>query len=100
MESVGWILLGIAILFAGFFALNLYFRVKVVRSYRQLRRGGVEFAGSAIFSEDAMRQIKERYPDHEADIEQFAKYLRLTIWMASVFITVTIIFGSVLMYYR
>jgi len=100
MESVGWILLGIAILFAGFFGLNLFFRIKVVRSYRKLRRGGVEFAGSAIFSEEAMRQIKEQYPDHKADIEQFATYLRMSIWMASVFIVVTIIFGSVLMYYR
>ena len=100
MESVGWILFGIAFVFAGFFALNLFFRVKVVRSYRNLRRAGVEFAGSAIFSTEAMNEIKEQYPDHEADLEQFAKYLRMSIWMASAFITVTIIFGSVLMYFR
>ena len=100
MESVVWKLLGIGLLFTGFFILNLYFRVKVIRSYRNLRKAGVEFAGSAIFSKETMSELKAHYPDHEGDLEQFAKYLRLTIWMASVFIVVTIIFGSVLMYYR
>ena len=100
MDFVGWILIGIAVLFAGFVLLNLYFRVKVLRSYRKLSRSGVEFAASAIFSQAHMQEVIDRYPAHEAELLQFARFLRYSIWMASVFLVVVIIFGSVLMYYR
>ena len=45
-------------------------------------------------------EVIEEYPDHELDLLRFAKYLRYSVWMASVFIMVTIIFGSILMYFR
>ena len=97
---MGWILIGIGVVIAGFFVLNLYFRIKVVRSYRNLSRNGVQFAGSAIFSPSKMQEIIDRYPDHEKDLLQFSRYLRMSVWMASVFIVTIIIFGSVLMYFR
>ena len=100
MQLVGWLLLGIGLFITGFFVLNLYFRIKVVRSYRNLSRNGVQFAGSAIFSPSKMQEIINRYPDHEDDLLKFSKYLRMSIWMASVFIVTIIIFGSVLMYFR
>ena len=100
MEPIARLLLFIAFLFAGFFVLNLYFRVKVIGSYRRLAQARVEFGASEIFSDEKMRLIIERYPQHETDLVQFSKYLRFSIWMASVFVTVTILLGSVLLYFR
>jgi len=100
MEEVGWLLAFVALLFTGFFLLNLYFRIKVVRSFHNLSRNGVQFVTGAIFSDAKMREVIEEYPDHELDLLRFAKYLRYSVWMASVFIMVTIIFGSILMYFR
>lgn len=100
MEPVARLLLFIAFLFAGFFVLNLYFRVKVVGSYRRLSKARIEFGASEIFSDEKMQVIIDRHPDHEADLKQFSRYLRLSVWMASVFIVVTIVFGSILLYFR
>lgn len=71
-----------------------------MRSFHNLSRNGVEFATGAIFSNAKMKEVIEEYPDHEMDLVRFSKYLRYSVLMASVFIVVTIIFGSVLMYYR
>ena len=100
MEDVGWMLAFVALLFTGFFVLNLYFRLKVVRSFHNLSRNGVEFATSALFSSSKMNEVIEEYPDHEMDLLRFSKFLKYSVWMASVFIVITIIFGSILMYFR
>jgi len=100
MENVGWLLAFVALLFTGFFLLNLYFRLKVVRSFHNLSRNGVQFVSGAIFSSTKMKEVIAEYPDHETDLIRFSKYLRYSVLMASVFIVVTVIFGSVLMYYR
>ena len=100
MENVGWLLAFVALLFTGFFLLNLYFRLKVVRSFHNLSRNGVQFVSGAIFSNAKMKEVIAEYPAHETDLIRFSKYLRYSVLMASVFIVVTIIFGSVLMYYR
>jgi hypothetical protein len=100
MEELGWLLAFVALLFTGFFLLNLYFRVKVVRSYHILSRNGVEFVSGAVFSNAKMKEVVEEYPDYKMDLLRFSKYLRYSVLMASVFIVVTIVFGSVLMYFR
>ena len=100
MNEIGWLLAFVALLFTGFFLLNLYFRLKVVRSFHNLSRSGVEFATGAIFSNAKMKEVIEEYPTHELDLLRFSRYLKYSVWMASVFILVTIIFGSVLMYFR
>ncbi len=100
MEKAGWLLAFVALLFTGFFLLNLYFRLKVVRSYHNLSRNRVQFVSSAIFSKTKMQEVITEYPEHETDLLRFSKFLRYSVLMASVFIVVTIIFGSVLMYFR
>ena len=100
MNDVGLLLAFVALLFTGFFLLNLYFRIKVVRSFHNLSRNGVEFATGAIFSIAKMNEVVEEYPDHKVDLLRFSKYLRYSVLMASVFIVVTIVFGSILMYFR
>lgn len=87
----------LALLFAAFFLLNMYFRVKVVKSYRTLSEHGVRFAASDIFSSQKMQQVKNRHPGHRGDIDSFAKHMKYSLWMASVFVTLVIIFGGVLL---
>ena len=99
MEPVARLLLFIAFLFAGFFVLNLYFRIKVIGSYRRLSKARIEFGASEIFSVEKMQHIINQYPEHETDLKRFSRYMRLSIWMASVFIVVTIMLGSVLLYF-
>ncbi len=100
MEPVARLLLFIAFLFAGFFVLNLYFRIKVVGSYQRLSKARIEFGASEIFSDEKMQVVIDRHPGHEADLKQFSRYLRLSVWMASVFIVVTIMLGLILLYFR
>ena len=97
---VALLLLLVAVALAGLFGLNLYFRVKVLRSYSNLSRNRVDFAMSDIFSPTRMHEIITKYPDHESDIMSFARHMRYSVWLTSVFIVIIIIFGSILMYYR
>ena len=100
MENLVLVLGFLILTFTVLFLLNLFFRVKVIKSYRKLSKNGVEFESSAIFSAPKMKEVILTYPEYEADLLQFSKYLRYTVLMASVFIVITIIFGSVLMYTR
>lgn len=99
-QGVVWLLILLAFCFAGLFGLNLYFRVKVLRSYSVLSRNRVEFNMRDIFSPPRMQEVIDRYPQHEKDINTFARNMRLSIWMTSVFLVIIIFFGSVLMYHR
>jgi hypothetical protein len=95
---MGGIFLVLALLFAAFFLLNMYFRVKVVKSYRTLSKHGVRFAASDIFSPQKMQEVKAQHPGQRSDIENFAKHMKYSLWMASVFVTLVIILGGVLLY--
>ena len=100
MGNGAWALALLAFSFAGLFGLNLYFRVKVMRSYVILSRNQVQFAIRDIFSSARMNQVIGRYPQYRKELETFSRNLRFSVWMTSVFLVVVIIFGSVLMYYR
>jgi hypothetical protein len=87
----------LAVLFAGFFALNVYFRVKIFRHYRILVDNRIEFGIGDIFSESRMQSVIQRYPHMRDSITRFCRNMRLTMWMASVFVTLTILLGYYLM---
>lgn len=93
METIYTIL---ACLFAGFFALNVYFRVKVFKHYRTLIDNRVDFAIADIFSEPRMQTVIGRYPHMRSSITIFCRNMRRTMWMATVFVILVIIFGFVL----
>lgn len=86
----------LALFFGGFFLLNVYFRIKVWKSWRVLSRDGVEFAATDIFSGKKIREVIARYPEHRDDILNFAKHMQFSMWMASVFVVLIIIFGLAL----
>jgi len=90
-------ILGIlAALFAGFFVLNVYFRLRIFRHYRVLTQHRVEFGTADIFSDARMRAVMQKYPQVEESIEKFCLNMRFTMWMATVFVILVIIFGFVL----
>jgi hypothetical protein len=87
----------LAVLFAAFFALNVYFRVKVFRYYRVLMQNKVEFGTAEIFSNARMQVVIDRHPHLSESITKFCRNMRLTMRMATVFVILVIILGFVLL---
>ena len=85
----------LACLFGGFFALNVYFRVKVFRHYRVLIDNRVEFSAADIFSDVKMQGVIEHHPHLHEAITKFYRNMRFTMWMATVFVVLVIIFGFI-----
>jgi len=87
----------LAVMFACFFALNIYFRVKVFKHYRVLMRNRVEFAAADIFSDARVESIVLRHPDLREHIVGYCRNMRFTMRMATVFVILVIILGFVLL---
>jgi hypothetical protein len=88
-------------LFAAMVFLNVYFRVKVLKSYKVLVQNRVEFGAAHLFNRKKMEaEIYPKYPHMQADIEIFVRHLRYSIRMATVLIALITLFGGVLMYFR
>lgn len=88
-------------LFAAMVFVNVYFRVKVLKSYKALVQNRVEFGAAHIFNRRRMEEeIFPRYPHMRREIETFVRHMRYSIRMASVLIALITLFGAILMYYR
>lgn len=88
-------------LFVAMLFLNVYFRVKVFKSYRKLVQNRVEFGTSHFFSKEKMeKEIYPRYPHMKEDIETFVNHINYSIKMATVLAALITAFGAILMYYR
>lgn len=91
----------IIILFVLMVFINVYFRVKVIRHYRELKKYNVEFGAGHIFNRQKLdAEVIPRYPGLQEHIYGFTRHLRLTIKMTSVLILLITLLGAVLMYYR
>ncbi len=88
-------------LFAAMLFLNLYFRIRVWKTYRRLVDRRVEFGAAHIFNRQRMEEeIIPHYPDMREDIENFVRHMRYSIRMATVLVALITLFGAILMYYR
>jgi len=87
----------LAALFLGFFLLNVYFRLRIFKHYRTLMKNRVEFGTAEIFSDKRMEAVISRHPQLKEQITKFCLNMRLTMWMATVFVILIIIFGFVLL---
>ena len=88
-------------LFAAMLFLNLYFRVRVLKTYKKLVQNKVEFGASHIFNRRKMEEeVFPRYPHMKKEIETFVRHMRYSIRMATVLIALITFFGAILMYYR
>lgn len=88
-------------LFVAMLFLNIYFRVKVLKVYRQLVQNRVEFGAAHVFNPKKMaEEIIPKYPHMQKQIETFASHMKYSIRMATVLIALITLFGAILMYYR
>ena len=88
-------------LFAAMLFLNVYFRVKVLKTYKVLIKNEVEFGPSHLFNARKMEEeIFPKYPHMKEEIQTFANHMRHSIRMATVLIALITLFGAILMYYR
>ncbi len=96
------ILISIVIgLFVAMLFLNVYFRIKVLKSYKTLVRNQVEFGAVHVFNRQRREEeVLPRYPEMRQEIEMFSNYLRYSIRMASVLMVLITLFGAILMYFR
>lgn len=84
-------------LFCGLVFLNLYFRMKVMRSYKYLSKQHVEFSISHIFNSVRLHaEVLPRYPKHEVQILEFVHQIRNSLKWALLIIVSIIIAGIVL----
>ena len=88
-------------LFIAMLFLNVYFRIKVLKTYKILVQNKVEFGASHMFNPSKMEsEIYPKYPKMKNEIATFVRHMRYSIRMATVLIALITLFGAVLMYYR
>lgn len=98
---VGLLLFLVIGAFAAMLFLNVYFRVKVLKSYRTLVKNRVQFGAAHLFNKQRMEEeILPQYPEMREEILTFASHLRYSIRMATVLIALITLFGAILMYFR
>lgn len=91
----------LAVLFLAMLGLNLYFRLKVMRAYRELVRNEIDFKPAQIMNRRRVEEeIIPTYPEHADMIRQFSGFLKRSIAMGTVLLLLITLFGAVLMYYR
>jgi hypothetical protein len=88
-------------LFVAMLFVNVYFRVKVLKSYRKLIKARVEFGAAHLFNKEKMEaEVMPKYPDMREEIETFTSHIQYSMRMATVLIALITLFGAILMYYR
>ncbi|MEM8524309.1 MAG: hypothetical protein AAGG68_06685 [Bacteroidota bacterium] len=88
-------------LFAAMLFLNIYFRIKVFKTYKKLVQNGVEFGAKHFLDQKKMEsEIYPRYPHMREEIDTFVRHIRYSMKMATVLAALITLFGGVLMYYR
>ena len=72
-----------------FLILNLFFRIKLLKLYRKLQEGKVDFPPSYILDrQKLLDEVVPKYPDYEQEILGLNKHLRISLGVAFiVFIT-------------
>lgn len=88
-------------LFAAMLFLNVYFRVKVLKSYKILVKNRVEFGAAHLFNKKKMEEeVLPKYPQMRKEIETFTSHIQYSMRMATVLIALITLFGAILMWYR
>lgn len=88
-------------LFIAMLFVNIYFRYRVLKTYRILVQNRVEFGARHLFNPQKMEEeVYPRYPHMKEEINIFSRHMRYSIRMATVLIALITLFGAVLMYYR
>ena len=84
-------------LFVALLFVNIYFRVKVFKSYSRLRKNDVDMNAEHILNKDKLKnEILPKYPEYRDEILQFSSHLRYSIRIAVLLIALITIFGGIL----
>ena len=84
-------------LFCALLFLNIYFRMKVMRSYKYLSRKQVEFSIGHIFNRVRLEaEVLPRYPKYEDQILEFVGQIRSSLRWALLIIAGIVLAGIVL----
>ncbi len=94
------LIVGIALCFLGMLAVNVLFRVKVLKAYQELQRAGVEFDATDMLNSARVQELVRRFPQQESAIRRFTSGIRRTMTMSTGLIALITILGAVLMYTR
>ena len=85
-------------LFVSMLILNLYFRLKVMRAYRDMVKAGIEIRARDLLNSQTLEtQIIPANKEHEKEIRTFVKHLKNGFKMTSVLLGLVVLFGYILM---
>lgn len=88
-------------LFVCMLIVNMYFRLKVMRAYRDMVRSGVEIrARDLLNSETLETKVIPANKKHEKEIRTFVKHLKNGFRMTSVLLGLVVLFGYILMKFQ
>ena len=80
--------------FIGLLVLNLFFRIKLLKLYRKLLEGRVDFPPSYLFNKKKLKEeVVPRYPAYEKEILEFSGKLNTSIRIAFVVFVISLIIG-------
>jgi len=83
--------------FIGMLFINIFFRVRVLKSYKYLVRNKVQFTISELFNKKKLeKEVLSRYPEHRVEIEKFANNIKNSVLMAIGLIVLIFILGVIL----
>ena len=91
----------VILLFVGMLFVNIYFRMKVLKSFQRMRRNGLqmELTSKHLFNPKFLEEtILKKYPEHREDIEIFIHNIRFSVRMATILIGLITLFGAILLF--
>ena len=88
-------------LFVAMVAVNIYFRIKVMKAYNKLARNKVQFGFKDILNKEKLeKEVIPKYPHMKKEILDFSNHIRYSMKMGTVLVALITAFGAVLMWYR
>ena len=79
------LIVAIAACFLGMLAVNVMFRVRVLKAYKELQRAGIDFDASDMLNRDRIDQLVQRFPQQEQAIRRFTGWALDVVcrWLAA-----------------
>lgn len=90
----GILLLIATSLFIALLVVNLFFRIKLLKLYKKLISGEVDFPPSYILDRKRLKnEIVPKYPKYEKEILSFARYLRTSFSVGMIVFALSLVIG-------
>ncbi len=94
------LLVGAGLMFV-FLVLNVYFRIKVWKHYKELLRYKVEFPTRYIVDTKKLKEeIVPKYPEAEKAILGFSRHIQISLRIASILLMLITLFAAINYYYK